>query len=75
MTKEEIKNFCENIKALRRKYGLSEAEMAKKIGVGVETLKKIERGILPPNLNCEVMVAIFREFHLPPSYQLCKQSI
>ena len=67
---EECQNFCKNLKRLREKYGLDEKEMAARLGVGVGVLQKIEQGVVPQTLSCEILVAVFREFGIPPSYQL-----
>ena len=35
---EQIKNFCANVKTLRKKYGLSKKEMAKILHIGAKSL-------------------------------------
>ncbi len=52
--KIEERAFCENIKQLRRIKGLSKKEMAKKLGISIPSLTKIENGIMPPLLRSSV---------------------
>ena len=56
-TNEEIEVFCENIKYLRRKYGLSRTKMAKIMHISISWLDLIERGILPQRLKAVVLIA------------------
>jgi transcriptional regulator with XRE-family HTH domain len=46
-SEKEIMAFCENVRYLRKKNGLSKKEMAKKLGIGVKSLELIETGSLP----------------------------
>lgn len=57
-----IEIFLYNIIWLRKHYGLSKKEMAKKLGISVWMLNKIERGELPPNLKIDVLFCIRKEF-------------
>ena len=67
MTNDEmISAFCQNIKTLRKKCGYSKKDMAKKLGISVLSLSKIEGGSLPPRLDCMVLVSIYREFGITP---------
>ena len=45
--KGNLENFLYNIAWLRRRYKLSRRDMAKILGVGVLSVKKIEKGKLP----------------------------
>ena len=54
--------FLHNITWLRKHYGLSKKEMAKKLKISVWMLNKIERGELPPNLKIDVLFDIYKEF-------------
>ena len=54
--------FLQNIIWLRKHYGLSKKEMAKKLGISRWSLNKIERGELPSNLKIDVLFCIRKEF-------------
>ncbi len=58
--------FSENIKCIRKEAGLSQKEMARMLGIGVSTLSKIEKGVLPPRLSCSVLFCIQRHFGIHP---------
>ena len=54
--KEESTNIlCKNIKILREKNKLSKKEMAKRLGIGVIALSKLESGILPKRLSVKIL--------------------
>lgn len=63
---QEIQIFCENIKNLREAYHLSEKEMSKILGISVERLQSIEKGILPPKLTVRILFRIQVHFHIRP---------
>ena len=63
---QEAQIFCENIKNLREAHHLSEKEMAKILGIGVERLQSIEKGILPPKLTVRILFHIQKHFHIKP---------
>ena len=65
-TKLEIKLFCQNIKTLRTSYHLSKKSMAKLLSIGTASLTKIESGVLPPRLSCEILTKIYTVFNVPP---------
>ncbi len=44
--------FCQNIRILRIKNGLSQKEMAKILRIGVGSLRTIEAGHIPPRFGC-----------------------
>ena len=50
-----LKNFSRNIILLRSHYGYSQKHMAQLLGIGVESLRKIEKGIIPPRLTVDVI--------------------
>ena len=45
---QELLNFCSDVTYLRKKHGLTQAQMAEIMGVGVGTVRLLERGVLPP---------------------------
>ena len=63
---EEIQIFMHNVTWLRKQNGLSQKEMAVWLGVGVGTIRKIERGVLPPRLVADVVWGIQDSFQIPP---------
>ena len=64
---EQIKNFCANVKTLRKKYGLSKEEMAKILHIGAKSLTIIESGTLPVRLSANIVIQIYRSFGILPS--------
>ena len=44
---DELLILCRNIRYLRESSGLSKSKLAKIIGVGVESISKIEQDVLP----------------------------
>ena len=63
---EEIAIFCANLKCLREKKGLTRREMASCLDIGVETLKRLERGEIPPRVSIEVILRASKVFGLHP---------
>ena len=61
---DELERFCENVRAIRRREGLSKTAMAKRLHIGVRTLTRLERGELPPRLDCCIIFAICDEFDI-----------
>ena len=72
---DEVKLFCDNIYLLRKKQYLSQNEMAKKLGIGVYSLRKLERGELPPRLDSRILWYIYEEFHVLPHQMFKKQDL
>ena len=66
----ELKNFCRNVAWLRKQNGLSKREMAKRLGIGIATLDKIERGEFPSRMGIEVLFSIQKHFGISPKHQL-----
>ena len=62
----EIDMFCKNIKQIRAQEGLSKVAMAKKLGIGTKSLEKIESGILPERLGCQIFGNIYFHFGIAP---------
>ncbi len=63
----EIRILCENIKSLRSICKMSKKEIASKLGISVASLTKLENGILPPQLNCDFLFQIYRNFGITPA--------
>lgn len=68
-TQKDIENRMLFVQQLRKDRHLSQKEMARILGVGVGTVRKIERGIFPERISCPVLVNIYREFGIKPSEQ------
>ena len=56
--------FCENIKFLRTKNNLTKKEMACKLGIGVQSITKIESGTLPRSVNAITLYRIHKAFDI-----------
>ena len=65
-TKEEISIFCENIKTLRTREGLSREQMAQRLGTDAKTIELIENKIIPEKLGCDIIFKINKEFGILP---------
>lgn len=61
----ERENFCRNIAYLRRINGLTQKQMAQIMGIGVAGIAKLEKGILPPRLSCDILYKISDHFSIP----------
>lgn len=64
-TDQDIKNFCDNVRRLRREAGLSQKEMAQVMGVGIYSLRKIEAGCLPPMMGIDAIFRLHSRFSIP----------
>ena len=40
--------FCQNIRRLRMEHKFSQKQMASMLGIGVKSLRLLERNIIPP---------------------------
>ena len=58
--------FCQNVKVLREKNGLSQREMAKIMAISVNSLKKIEEEIMPPRMSVKIIFKLSRYFYIKP---------
>ena len=69
-TQQMLNRLCENLKALRRIFAMSETEMAEKLAMSEEMLAMLESGAVPSNLELEVMIRIYECFGVTPSEML-----
>lgn len=67
MIKDETKIFCENIKKLRKKNGLSQKEMAQKLDISVKSLSTLEKGAIPSRLSVSIVIKIYKIFGIKPA--------
>lgn len=70
--KSQLGIFCENVRWLRAKHGLSKKEMAQALGIGTGSLTMIESGIVPKRLRCTVLVNIEERFGIDSSALLSR---
>ncbi len=61
-TNSELLAFSRKIYTLRLQNSLSQKELAKKLGISVATLRKLERGEPPKRIGCEVLLRICKTF-------------
>lgn len=59
---QEIDNFCKNVVTLRKRHSLSKKKMAKILGIGAESLNKLENGIVPKRMDCIVLIKLSAVF-------------
>ena len=59
--------FFHNIVWLRKHYGISKKRMAELLGIGLWSLNKIEKGIIPPRLDVHILFAVSKQFGIPVS--------
>lgn len=62
---KELEPFCRNVYELRKYYGLTQREMAAKLGIGVGSLRMIEHGKIPERMTCEPIFKLSLEFGIP----------
>ena len=60
--------ICENIRQLRLKYGMSQADLAKKLDVTRSSVNAWESGLSTP--TTQYIVALARLFHVSADYLL-----
>ena len=64
--KDDIFIIRQNIKWLRDKNKLSLQEMSEILGITINSLKKLESGILPKRLNLDFLFKIHSYFNILP---------
>ena len=62
----------ENIKILRTKHNLTKKKMCEIMGIGIQSLNKIESGVIPPKLELRALFALVIYFKLSPTYIFTK---
>ena len=72
-SKEQLLILCDNVRFLRKREGLSQKEMAKRLKVSVRSISMIEKGIIPDRLSCEIIFNIYFEFGISPNDLLKKR--
>ncbi len=69
--KEEVNNLLYNIKWLRLQHGLTEKQMAEILGIGVGSLRKIEKEELPPRLSANIVFEVQNYFGIKAKDLFC----
>lgn len=61
---QELINFCRNVRRIRKEKGISQRRMAAIMGIGVESLRKIEAGIVPARLGIHAVYSVCAYFRI-----------
>ncbi len=64
--------FCENIKRLRQKEGLTKEKMSRILEITIEELELIEKGILPSSISVDILFIVFDNYKISPGKMLTK---
>lgn len=67
-TDHYLELFCRNIFRIRMERGLTQEQMAGLMGISVNALRKIERGIIPPSLWVESLFLLQKALDIKPSF-------
>lgn len=62
MKKNNIQIFADNIKSIRKTHKLTQIQMAKKLRIGLKSLRLLEKVSLPPRLSADILFVIYDEF-------------
>ena len=62
---DEFANFCCNIRYLRKKYALSQRQMAQKLKVSVGYVRMLERGQIPQRMGIATIWDAHMAFGIP----------
>lgn len=69
------KNFCRNLKALRRRFGLNEWQMARILKLSGEAMDALGRGEVPEEVDTGTLFLIHGYYGIPPSQMLGDDNI
>ena len=58
----QLRNLLDNIRWIREYYCIPQKRMAQLLGIGVRSLKTLEKGILPPRLGINIVFQLHKEF-------------
>ena len=67
--------FLSNLTYLRKKYGYTQLQMAKILGIGIASWCMIERGIMPPKLSAAVVYRAADAFGIPAARLFSEMTI
>ena len=65
--KTDVESFCENIRQLRRKLGVSVEEMAQILEITIECLTALENGVLLREVDVGILFLIYDRYGIPYS--------
>lgn len=54
--------FCNLVRSLRFETKITQKEMASILGVGVGSVRKLERGVIPARLTPDAISRLYKEF-------------
>jgi len=57
--------FGENVRILRKSHNLTQRELARIMGIGVQSLRRIERGDFPPGFCAYHLFRMVEYFQIP----------
>lgn len=63
-------NFCKNLKALRRKYGLNEWQMGRILKLSDETMEALGRGEVTDEVDTGTLHLIYSYYGITPNEML-----
>ena len=63
-------NFCRNLKLLRKKYGLSEWQMARILKLSDEAVDALDQGFVPDEVDTGTLLLIHGYYGITPSQML-----
>ena len=66
----DLEILAHNLLWLRKRRGCTQRTMAKLLGIGVVTLRRLEHGELSPRLGVDFLFEIHRHFGIYPSSML-----
>lgn len=66
-TNIELEVLCSNIRNLRKHCKLSQKAMAQRLHIGIQSLRKLENGQIPPRLRIDFLFQIYTHFGYTPS--------
>lgn len=62
---DEFANFCSNIRYLRKKNGLTQKQMAQKLHISENYIRKLEKGQIPYRLGIDAIWHTHIAFGVP----------
>lgn len=64
---DELLILCRNVRFLRRQMGLNQKALARLMGIGLCSLRKLEHGQMPPQLGIDAVIRLAFLAKLPPA--------
>ena len=57
--------FIHNVSSIRKKYGLTQKEMAKIMHISISSLSRLEKGMIPKKMMLEAVFCLSDYFNIP----------